>query len=396
MTPKNGKKVLKICQVNSVVAEVYGGPSIGSVALNSKLRELGVDAVLYGTNLNGAPGSRISSAEEERYRESGAVIELFESTWPSSMQNGRGFLRSLIRIGPDSDLFHLDGQYQLPLIYGYFVARWFKVPYGIQAHGSLEPYQRAKSRLKKWIYGAVIGNRILREATYVHFASASEAERARDVVRPDQEVIVPLGASLPAEKALSSLSNLFSETERNERVLFLGRLTHKKRPDLLLEAWAQATRSRNSVLIIAGPDEDVTAAELRRLASILGVAESVVFTGQVTGPEKSWLYRNCGTFVLASENENFALTVGEAMLGGCHVIASTGVAASEFLVLAESGRVLADMNVRSLSNAVSEALANDDVTARSGRRAAAYADEHLSWRPLASALAEIAGRTRKA
>lgn len=392
MEPKDKMNPLKICQINSVVAEIYGGPSIGSMALNAKLRELGVDAVLYATNLNGAPGTRLSSAEVGRYKESGAEVELFESTWPASMQNGRGFLRSLMKIGPESDLFHLDGQYQLPLIYGYLVARWFKVPYGIQPHGGLEPYQRAKSRIKKRLYGAVIGNRILRNAAYVHFASASEAERARDVVRPDQEIIVPLGASLPAEQPVSSLSKLFDKTDRSERVLFLGRLTHKKRPDLLLEAWAQASRSANSVLIMAGPDEDVTAVELRELARVLGVVDSVVFTGQVTGPEKSWLYHNCGTFVLASENENFALTVGEAMLGGCHVIASNGVAASEFLELAGSGRVLTDMNVNTLANAVSEALTNVERTVSSGRRAAAYADEHLSWRPLASALAKIAGR----
>lgn len=384
----------RICQINAVIAEIYGGPSIGSVALNAKMREIGVDATLYATSLNGSSGSRLSPSEEARFRDLGARTRLFEPKWPSAMQNGRGFLKSLIRDGRTADLFHLHGQYQLPHVYAYLVARWFKIPYGVQPHGGLEPYQRAQSRVKKRLYGLVIGDRILKNAAYVHFSSTSEAERARDVVRQDQEVIVPLGASLPAEEPITSLTDAMKRTRRNDRVLFLGRLTHKKRPDLLVEAWARAERGPDSILIIAGPDEDVTAADLMSQAKDLGVADSVVFPGQVSGPEKSWLYRRSGIFVLASENENFGLTIGEAMLGGCHVISSQGVAASEFLRLADSGCVLQDMNTRSLAVALSSALVNEELTTLSGRQAAIYAEEHLSWRPLASMLATMASRGR--
>jgi glycosyltransferase involved in cell wall biosynthesis len=211
-------------------------------------------------------------------------------------------------------------------------------------------------------------------------------------VRSEQEVVVPLGASLPAEQPVAALVDLLNAVNRSSVVLFLGRLTHKKRPDLLLEAWARAHRPSGAILVMAGPDEDITSAQLRRRADALNISDSVYFPGQVSGPEKSWLYHRSAVFVLASENENFGLTIGEAMLGGCHVIASSGVAASSFLELSNSGRVLPEMSSDSLARALSEALDDPEVTSRSGCKAAAYAEDHLSWRPLALKLAEIATR----
>lgn len=383
---------ISIIQVNAVVAEAYGGPSIGSVALNAELRQQGANATLYSTGLGGRSGLVISEAELERHRATGARLEMHEPAWPSQMQNGKGILRSIFRAARSSDLIHIHGQYQLPHIYAYLAARWFRIPYGVQVHGGLEPYQRAKSKIKKRLFNLIIGKQILDHATYVHFASASEAEGAADVVRPDQRVVVPLGASLPVERPVRSLRAALESRPESEVVLFLGRLTHKKRPDLLLEAWAQAVRPSQAILIIAGPDADVTSHALRLRAADLGILDSVHFPGQVTGPEKSWLYKRCGTFVLPSENENFGLTVGEAMLGGCHVIVSSEVAASGFLTDSKSGTVLADMTTESLSSALSTALASDEFVSASGQAALAYAAERLSWKPLASALIAQASR----
>lgn len=382
---------LKVTQVNAVIAEVYGGPSIGSVALNAKLRELGVDATLYSTALSGGTNLVLNAAERARFAATGAQTRLFEPAWPSALQNGKGFFQAILREARVTDLIHIHGQYQLPHVYAYFAARRAGVPYGVQVHGGLEPYQRAKSRWKKRIYNLLVGNRILRNAAYVHFSSPSEAERARDVVRPEQELVVPLGASLPPERPVASLAGVLGKN-RASIVLFLGRLTHKKRPDLLLDAWAKTDRPKGSLLIIAGPDEDVSASQLRSQAQGLGISKSVLFPGQVSGPEKAWLYRHSGTFVLASENENFGLTVGEAMLGGCHVIASEGVAASEFLRLARSGAVLSEMTSESLAASLGRALKDPEMIAESGKRAATYADERLGWEPLAKAIATQARR----
>lgn len=381
---------VNIVQVNAVVAEYYGGPSVGSVALNAELRRLGAFATLYSTGLNGSAGTVIDQDELQRLTSSGASLVIHRPAWPWFMQNGRGMLTSIFKAARTSDLIHIHGQYHLPHIYAYLAARWFGVPYGIQPHGALEPYQRAKSKYRKKLYNFIIGGRILRQASYVHFASLSEAERAEDVVRVNQRIVIPLGASLPPEQPIRALTSELERRRRGEVVLFLGRLTKKKRPDLLLSAWAGAKRPAGALLIVAGPDADVTRRELRQQAERLGISDSVVFSGQVTGPEKAWLYRRCGTFVLASENENFGLTVVEAMLGGCHVIASTQVASSKFLVESSSGSVLSSMTSESLATAVSHALANEALIVDSGRRASLFALERLNWKPLASALLERA------
>lgn len=381
---------LKITQVNAVVAEIYGGPSVGSVALNAKLRELGIDATLYATSLNGARKTRISEAEKARYRATGADVRLYKPSFPTKMQNSWRLCLAIFLAVSQSDLVHIHGQYHLPHVYAYMASRLFRVPYGVQPHGGLEPYQRSKSRKLKALYNWLVGSRLLQHASYIHFSSPSEAERASDVVTAQQSMIVPLGAALPAEQSIEFVREELIEVPRQKTVLFLGRLTHKKRPDLLISAWAYSSAHLEAKLIIAGPDEDITAAELKEQAERLGVSDSIVFAGQVTGPEKAWLYRNSGTFVLASENENFGLTVGEAMLGGCHVIASKDVAASSFLIDADAGQVLAEMTESSLAEALDLAIRGGGWTEESGRRAASFASANLGWSALAEALSALA------
>ena len=142
------------------------------------------------------------------------------------------------------------------------------------------------------------------------------------------------------------------------------------------------------MLIIAGPDSFYTRASLGELADELGVSDSVAVVGPVDGGAKSWVYRNCATYVLPSLNENFGITVAEAMLAGCHVVTTTEVAAHEHLHAANSGSVLRDCSVEELADALLRALTNTAKTRHSGDAAHAYASHHLTWDSLGIDLIE--------
>lgn len=97
------------------------------------------------------------------------------------------------------------------------------------------------------------------------------------------------------------------------RFLNVGRLSHQKGQDLLLEALALARPHLPPVeltLVGSGPEE----IRLRRLADELGVAELVTFAGYVSDP--SPYFRTADCFVLASRWEGFGVVLVEALQFG--------------------------------------------------------------------------------
>jgi len=106
-------------------------------------------------------------------------------------------------------------------------------------------------------------------------------------------------------------------------VLFLGRLSEKKSPEMLLSAFAtlpEQINGRALQLAFAGPDEQAMQARLKNSAKQLRIAGRVTFTGSIFGEDKWAAYRDADVFVLPSQNENFGNTAAEAAAVGTPVI----------------------------------------------------------------------------
>ena len=110
-------------------------------------------------------------------------------------------------------------------------------------------------------------------------------------------------------------------------VLFLGRLTAMKGPDVFLRAAARIAPSFPEVrfaLAGEGPEYE----PLVRLAVELGIGSRVLFLGKVSDEERSALLRDAAVFVLPSVTEPFGIVALEAMAAGVPTILSktSGVA----------------------------------------------------------------------
>lgn len=99
-------------------------------------------------------------------------------------------------------------------------------------------------------------------------------------------------------------------------VLFVGAITARKRPHLLVEALGLLKARRCRVhLILAGPVKDARYAEhTRRMADDLGVGEQLTWTGFVAEPTD--LYWAADIFSLPSSNEGMPNALLEAMACG--------------------------------------------------------------------------------
>src|SRR5208337_4567078 len=104
-------------------------------------------------------------------------------------------------------------------------------------------------------------------------------------------------------------------------ILFFGRLSQKKSPELLLQAFAQIAPKINTAhLAFVGPDESGMRAKLQHRTQELGVTQRVHFSGPLSGQPKWSAYRDADIFVLPSQNENFGNTAAEAVVAGTPVL----------------------------------------------------------------------------
>ena len=263
------------------------------------------------------------------------------------------------------DIVHIFGLYDLlgPAVAA--ASRKRGLPYVLEPIGMFVPIVR--NLWLKRMYHAVWGRRLLDGASAVIATSEQEAEELVAGGLPRTRVVVRRnGVEAPASwPQRGTFRKTLGISPEEKLVLFLGRLSAKKSPDLLLRAFAELSgRSAGTpmTLVFAGPDESGVQAELGHMATQLGVQSKVQFAGPVFGESKWAAYRDADVFVLPSCNENFGNTAAEAVAAGTPVIVTEqcGIAP----LLADEAGLVVRHDTTALSNALARILSEAQLRAR--------------------------------
>lgn len=152
----------------------------------------------------------------------------------------------------------------------------------------------------------------------------------------------------------------------------VGRLHHDKDQATLIRGFAKAMPQLppSSLLLImgSGPLEQ----ELKRLAAELGVADKVIFTGQV--PSGRRYFRAFDVFALTSDHEPFGMVLLEAMAAGVPIIASDCGGGAE--VVRCVGELFPFGDIDHLAQRL--IMLSDNSHIRSPHDYSEYLDEHFS------------------
>ena len=366
-------RILNVTETYAPFLE-FGGPPVKVRALSEGLARRGHQVTVLTADWG--LEKRLQTPEEknaaERFpfgwrRNENGVQAIYLPTWlryrtVSWNPAVKRYLRARLQ---NFDVVHIFGLYDLlgPAVAAACSKR--SLPYVVEPIGMFVPIVR--SLWLKRMYHAIWGRRMLRGASAVVATSEQETEElaaggvSRGKVRLRRNGVEVPG-SWPARGSFRKAHNIPLHVKL---VLFLGRLSKKKSPDLLLRAFGevlQRSAGIPAILVFAGPDEGGVRTQLDQMASQLGAPSSVRFVGPIFGESKWAAYRDADVFVLPSQNENFGNTAAEAVAAGTPVIVTEqcGVAP---LLANQAGLVVAHETV-ALANALERILGEPELRER--------------------------------
>lgn len=232
-----------------------------------------------------------------------------------------------------ADVVHLFGYYDLlgPVV-AYF-ARKHRVPYVSEPMGMYVPIVR--SLAKKRLYHFILGRTLMNGASRIIATSSLEKNELAQAGLPPAKVFERRnGVELSEFATMPSRGRLRRQLgiAENERVvLYFGRITPKKNPDLLMRAFARENPA-DSRLVLAGPGEPNYLDALKKLQAALHLGQRVIFAGPLYGEGKLSAFADADLFILPSQSENFGNSVAEAVAANVPVVITDRCGIAPYIV----------------------------------------------------------------
>lgn len=294
-----------------VTAELFTQASGVRVVVESLSRELAAldhETCVFGVTSDGSPDE-----VPEWWR--GAKTQAFSAQLIKSFGFSTQICAQVARFKPD--IIHVHGIWTFASIAGLQLKRATGAPLIISPHGALAGASFKQSPQKKRLAMAFYQRKSLLAADGFHVTSDAEAQEVLGIAPNAYVQVIRNGVDVGAARIRPM------ET-RKKRVLALCRLEPKKGLENLIAAWKQMARHRPDwVLEVRGPDRNGYLNHLKALAATC-VDGQITFSGSVFDAERDAVMADSKLFMLPSENENFGLTVAEALSVGTPVIAATG------------------------------------------------------------------------
>lgn len=285
------------------------------------------------------------------------------------------------------DIIHMHNYRSYQNNHIHYFARKYKVPYILQAHGSILPIF-AKQHLKI-LYDFVWGNRILQDAAKVIALNKTEVDQYMKMGVSNNKIeVIPNGIDLFEFENLpkkGQFKRKFNIGDNEKIVLYLGRLHKTKGIDLLINAYSELIRELNEVrLVIVGPDDGFLLT-LNKKIKELRIKDKVLFTGPLYGHDKLSAYVDADVFILP-RYYGLPVTFIESCACGIPIITTTQ--GDKISWLNKVGYVT-EYNKYSLAQAITKVLSNIDLKDEFIRNGKDLIQNKLNWEKLIERLEKL-------
>ena len=336
---------LRILHVTPYFRDAWGYGGIPRIA-STLVRELahrGHEVTVCTTDAAEA-GTR-SAALATRFTEPGAVdVRIFPNlsntlAYHRQLFLPRGLGAFLSAHAAAFDVAHLHACRNLPVSIASRHLRRARIPYVLAPNGTAPRIERR--RAAKWVYDRVIGRQDVDGAACVIAVSEAERRQLEELgVRSDKIRLLPNPVDLDEHRQPPRAGAFRAEYSLGSSrvVLYLGKLTPRKRVDVLLRAFASSGLASDVRLVIAGNDMGARRS-LERLAGQSGLKDRVLFTGLLQGVARLEALADADVLVYPSSDEVFGLVPLEALLTGTPVIVADDSGCGELITQIGGGLV---------------------------------------------------------
>lgn len=184
---------------------------------------------------------------------------------------------------------------------------------------------------------------------------------------------IPNGVNRPVIKKAAIIKEKYG-LDKDEYILFLGRLVPEKGITYLIEAFKDIKTDKKLVIAGGSSDTDSFMQELKKLAE---GDNRIVFTGFVQGQVLEELYSNAYIYCLPSDLEGMPLSLLEAMsYGNCCLVSNIDECAS---VIENMGIVFKKSNVEDLKEKLQYACDHTDEVSFFKSQTADYICSKYNW-----------------
>lgn len=216
-------------------------------------------------------------------------------------------------------LIHLHGLFTFVSLSALRVSIAAHVPLIVSPHGMLDSWALDNSKIKKRLFWYFVERRVLSAAIRVHALNIKEEGSIRDLLGSR-----PIIRCIPNGVDHFPVSTIKIGCEQF-RLLYLGRIHPKKGLAELLLALKLCSRQHpfllsNLEVNIVGWGDASYVAQMKRMASDLGLDGFVFFRGPAFGVSKDEFFTSSDAFILPSYSEGLPMAVLEAWSFGLPVL----------------------------------------------------------------------------
>lgn len=378
---------MKILQVVSYFPPAYafGGPVNVAYQISKKLTMRGNEVVVYTSDAKNIH-SRLNLPRLKLV--DGMFINYFKNISMSTVSNYNLFITPDIIFHikneiKDFNIIHLHEYRTFQNIIAYKYAKKYKIPYVLQAHGSI-CRNSEKNNLKK-LFDLSFGYDLLAQSSGV--IAISEQEKQQYIkfgVEKDKITIIPNGVDLSLYNNLSKKCYFKRryDIEKNVHIiLYLGRINKNKGIDFLIKAYSELVEKHKNIktkLVIAGPDDGYLD-ELKKLIYKLNISDKVIFTGFLTESEKMLLYIDSSVVAYVEPSNVFGLVPLEAAASCKPVIVSNKNAISKNIIEGRFGYSVKYGDIEELNDNIFNLINDKNLRNELGNNGRKYVFNNYNW-----------------